>query len=70
MTLKIDLERLSLSLLCFCRVHLFAFAEESRLYIVECLCSDIAFALLLNIAYPFFEARSESQPAPSDGSVT
>lgn len=62
MTLKIDLERLSLSLRCFCRVHLFAFAEESRLYIVECLCSDIAFALCVNIAYTFFDARRESQP--------
>ena len=66
MTLKIDLERLSLSLRCFCRVHLFAFAEESRLYIVERLCSDIAFALCVNIAYAFFEARSESQPPSGD----
>lgn len=70
MTLKIDLERLSLSLRCFCRVPLFAFAEESRLYIVERLCSDIAFALCVNIAYAFFDARRESQPASSPGSVT
>ena len=55
MTLKIDVERLSLSLRCFCRFPIFAFAGEIRLYIVECLCSDIVIALLLNIAYDFFE---------------
>ena len=53
--------------------HSFLFvtrAKERRVGIGERFISDIVLALRVNIAYPFFEARSESQPAPSDGSVT
>ena len=59
-------ERLFLALLC--RRSFFTCAEERRVGIVEHFLSDIAFALCVNIAYPFFEARSESQP-PVSGSV-
>ena len=61
-------ERLLLALLCR-RVFLsVAYAEGRRVSIVELLGGDIAFALSVNIAYPFFETRSESQP-PVSGSV-
>lgn len=33
----------------------------------ETLCSDIAFALCVNIAYAFFDAKRESQPASGAG---
>lgn len=61
-------ERLLLALLCRCAFLSVAYTEEGRVGIVELLCGDIAFALCLNIAYPFFDARSESQP-PVSGSV-
>ena len=62
-------ERLFLALLCRCSFFV-AYAEERRVGIVELLGGDIAFALSVNIAYSFFEARSESQPFSSAGSVT
>lgn len=37
---------------------------------LERLFGDIAFALCLNIAYSFFDARRESHPFSSVGSVT
>lgn len=53
--------------------HSFLFvtcAEERRVGIGERFVSDITVALCVNIAYAFFDARRESQPAPSPGSVT
>ena len=42
-------------------------AEERRVGIVERFISDIYFALCVNIAYAFFEARRESQPPSGVG---
>lgn len=71
MTLKIfNRERSFYALLCRCSFFSVTCTEERRIGIVEHFFCDIAFALLLNIAYPFFDARSESQPASSAGSVT
>ena len=38
-------------------------AEKRRVGICERFISDISFALCVNIAYTFFDARRESQPA-------
>ena len=47
-----------------------AYAEERRVGIVELLGGDIAFALSVNIAYSFFDARSESQPPVSGAAIS
>ena len=50
--------------------HSFLFvtcAEERRVGISERFVSDISFALCVNIAYAFFEARRESQPPSGVG---
>lgn len=71
MTLKIfNRERSFYALLCRCSFFSVTCTEERRIGIVKHFFCDIAFALLLNIAYSFFEARSESQPFSSVGSVT
>lgn len=71
MTLKIfNRERSFYALLCRRSVFFVTCAEERRIGIVERFFCDIVLALLLNIAYSFFEARSESQPFSSVGSVT
>lgn len=68
MTLKIfNRERLFYALLCRCFFFFVTCAEERRVGIVEHFLSDIAFALSVNIAYAFFDARSESQPPSGSG---
>ena len=71
MTLKIsNRERSFYALLCRRFFFFVTCAEVRRIGIVERFLSDIVLALCVNIAYSFFDARSESQPFSSVGSVT
>ena len=63
-------ERLLLALLCRCVFLSVAYTEERRVGIIELLSGDIAFALCLNIAYSFFDARSEFQPPVSGSAIS